>query len=140
MNNFLYNAYLNFFKIERMHQNVDLTKKNYQIIGIYDKAQKIWYNGWALYTDSNYHEYKSSRDLLIYALNIDKDMPLHHNMKRIIRYVLTNSKLYITEKKTQLYLILAIILYLINAKKWEYFKSGSDVFVFIADVSTYPSL
>ena len=49
-NNFLYNAYINFVKLEK--SNFDISKK-YQIIGKYDNNLKLWYNGWALYTNVN---------------------------------------------------------------------------------------
>jgi hypothetical protein len=135
-NNFLYNAYIYFNKLDVLDTSIkkDLklemtgnTFSNLQIIGIFDKVQKIWYNGWSIYNDEPWlvPSFKKSKEVLQYALNIEKDTGgLSQEEKIMIRSILTNSKFYINEKKTQLYVILAIVAYVTKAKKWGALNFG----------------
>jgi hypothetical protein len=131
-NNFLYNAYINFLKIEKIKIEHN-DKKNYQIIGIFDSSLKIWYNAWALYVDKNTMDnYKKSKELLAYALNIESSMPgISVEIKCIIRHILVNSKFHLSEKKTQLDLILAIILYLTKARQYGITRQNNIYIYFI---------
>ncbi len=128
-NNYLANAYTNFYKIPQLRlEKTEKINPNYQIIGLYDKIQNIWYNAWGLYNpESNYNLYRKSKELLQYALNIERDLKgISPAIKSIIRYILTSSKIYITERKTQLDLILALIMYMIKPKVWGWIKLGSN--------------
>ena len=124
-NNIFYNAYINFMRLKykgRIDVNLTLGS-NCHIIGIYDKSQNIWYNAWSLtgFPTSSNDLYKKSKDLLLYALNIPKDMHgVKESEKLIIMSILINSKFYISERKTQLDMILAIITYLTKAKNYYY--------------------
>jgi hypothetical protein len=67
------------------------------------------------------HQYKKSKDLLLYALNIPRDMHgVKDSEKLIIMSILINSKFYVSERKTQLDIILAIITYLTKSKNYYY--------------------
>lgn len=131
-NNFLYRAYINFLKIDKIKiENND--KQKYQIIGIFDSSLKIWYNAWALYVDKNtIDNYKKSKELLVYALNIESSMPgISIEIKCIIKHILINSKFYLSERKTQLNLILAVILYLTKAKQYGITRQNNVYIYFI---------
>jgi hypothetical protein len=131
-NNFLYRAYINFLKIDKIKiENND--KQKYQIIGIFDSSLKIWYNAWALYVDKNtIDNYKKSKELLVYALNIESSMPgISIEIKCIIKHILVNSKFYLSERKTQLNLILAVILYLTKAKQYGITRQNNVYIYFI---------
>lgn len=135
-NNILYNAFINFYKLEKLHPSMTTTQEqNYQIIGVLDTNNKIWYNAWSLYDiDSNLNLYKKSKELLLYALNLQRDVKgLSMVEKIIIRSILVNSKFYILERKTQLYLILAIIMYLVKAKRWGNYQTNNLMW-FIVEV------
>jgi hypothetical protein len=118
--------------------NTDLTLgPNYHIIGVYDKEQKIWYNAWSLigYPINSFDLYKKSKDLLLYALNIPKDMHgVKDSEKLIIMSILINSKFYITERRTQLDVVLAIITYLTKAKNYYYIPKD-DLRFYIIETS-----
>ena len=129
MNNYLANAYVNFYKIPEIQYDIsEKIKPNYQVIGLYDKTHKIWYNAWGLYNiEKNYHLYKKSKELLHYALNIERDLKgISPEIKAIIRYILVNSKIYVTERITQLNLVLALIMYMIKPRVWGWIKFGDD--------------
>lgn len=128
-NNFLANAYVNFYKIPK--KTFDKTGKinpDYQIIGLYDKTQNIWYNAWGLYNlEDNYNLYKKSKELLQYALNLERDLKgISPEIKTIIRYILISSKIYVTERSTQLNLILALIMYMTKPKVWGWINFGNS--------------
>ncbi len=110
------------------------TPKNYQIIGYYDTTLKLWYNGWGLYVNKEVSDwYKKSKELLAYSIDIDKHQSMTNIEKVIIRYILTNTKLYISEKKTQLYLILAILIYLSKAKRYGYSREN-DILTYAIEI------
>jgi len=128
-NNILYNAYNNFLQMERKKQffrGKEFTKDHnkYQIIGFYDITLKLWYNAWGLSGTEGYKNFlNKSKQLLMYGIDIEKNSSLQHIERIIIRYIFTNPKLYICERKTQLYLILAIIIYFTKAK---YYGRSTD--------------
>ena len=71
-----------------------------------------------------------SKDLLIYALNLEKDNnSITDTEKMLLRYILVNAKIYITEKRTQLDIIISTIAYLIKAKKYDYISNNNLIFV-----------
>jgi len=133
-NNIFYNAYIYFtkLKIYRHSNQIQLEKTN--IIGMFDKSTNIWYNGWAIYDNDNSEKYKKSKELLLYALNIERDMHIKNIIeKAMIKSILINSKFYICEKKLQLNLIVALISYFIKAKSYGIFKSGS-IYIYTMEV------
>ena len=151
MSNILYNAYIYFMKlnhhslnykdIKTKNTNINVTQTKLKvdnIIGMYDTKLHIWYNGWAIY-DSEFgqtNKYKLSKDLLLYGLNIQRDMRLKSEAeKALIKSILVNSKFYITEKKTQLYVILALIMYLTKAKNYLILKEGS-IIIYAVEINT----
>lgn len=128
-NNFLANAYINFYKIPKIRfVQSEKSVPNYQVIGLYDKTQNIWYNAWGLYnSEKNYNLYKKSKELLLYALNLERDLKgISPEIKTIIRYILTSSKIYVTERSTQINLILALIMYMIKPKVWGWINFGNS--------------
>jgi hypothetical protein len=131
-NNFFYNAYIYFNKLKNRLMDKDDIDKQKNIVGIYDKSNKIWYNGWAI-VSTQYENYKKSKDLLMYALNIEKDMPgVNINEKALIKSILINSKFYIHERKLQLNVILSVIAYLLKAIKWTRLTEGDlDYYVMV---------
>lgn len=122
-NNILFSAYINYLKLEQISDG-----NPSQFIGAFDKYNKIWYNGWAIYDPNHFQKYAKSRELLQYGINIDKYIHKPLEEKAIIRSILLNSKFYITEKKTQLDLILAIITYLTKANRIFKIKNGNLFF------------
>lgn len=121
-NYFLYNSYMNYIDIKKNPVNdfkneKNLPNENYQIIGLYDITNKIWYQGWAIFNNdkNNYYRYNKSKDLLKYALNIDRDFPISNNEKIIVRTMLINSKINIIDD-LQRDIILSVITFLIHAK------------------------
>ena len=126
MSNILNNAYIYFTKLplKKLEDESKIEKIN--IIGMYDDSLKIWYNGWSIYDDNNTNNYKKSKDLLLYAINIERDMNgISTVEKAIIKSILINSKFYISEKTIQISVILSLIAYLIKAKNYSTVKSGS---------------
>ena len=129
-NNYLYIAYMNY--IEIYDKSVDSfdkddDNKKLQIIGYYDKKTNIWYNAWSFYDPINFNQYKKSKELLNYAINIDNNLPgVESGIKMIIKYILTNSKIYI-EENIQLEIILSIIVYFLKAKKIKYSTNNKIV-------------
>jgi hypothetical protein len=123
-NNILFTAYINYLKLEQVNDG-----KPSQFIGAFDKRNKIWYNGWGIYDPNNFQKYTKSRELLEYGINIDKYIHKSLEEKAIIRSILLNSKFYITEKKTQLDLILSIITYFTKAKRIYKIKND-DLFFY----------
>ena len=119
-NNYLYIAYINYINLEKKNTSNTNNEENdilkYSIIGYYDKKTNIWYNAWSIYDNLYYDQYKLSKKLLIYALDIEKNLSnIDSYIKIIIRYILTSSKIYITEQ-IQLEIILSIITYFSKAK------------------------
>lgn len=100
---------------------------NLHIIGIFDNTTNTWYNAWAIHSNiKQYKYYKKSRDLLKYSLNIDIDMTsIGYNNNIILRSILLNSKIYITEKELQIEIILSIITYLLKANSYSILKKDS---------------
>lgn len=117
-NDFLYNAYINYLNIPiNVLKDINIKTKTCQIIGMYDNKLKIWFNGWATLLniqnkdmDPKRFKLNTSKDLLLYGLNID--IIDNSMIKSIVRYVLTSSKIYINDKNIQLDIILSIIIYL----------------------------
>lgn len=129
-NNYLYIAYMNYKEVhENTNNSNTIVKHNdvkLQIIGHYDQKTNIWYSGWSFYDPNNFEQYKKSKELLNYAINIDKNLPgINDNIKMIIKYILTSSKIYIYDKDLQLELILAVIVYFSKAKKIYDFNTNS---------------
>ena len=145
-NNIFYNAYKYYINLN--NDNLDISSNNRQVIGFFDNKFKIWYNAWSMTTMPEYiiefskkknveldkDLYKVSNELLKYGLNIHKDLQsVDPDRRNLIKTILINSKFYINEKKTQLDIILAIIAYLIKAKK-VYYISDSNVFIYIVEI------
>ena len=131
-NGFLYNSYINYIKIKNIqvtdfYDDKQLPNKKYQIIGLYDTTNNIWYHGWAIYNDDkqNYYRYNKSKELLKYVLNSDQDLPISVNEKMIVRSMLINSKINIIDD-LQLDIILAVIINLIHAKNIYQHKNTID--------------
>jgi len=137
--NFFYNAYLNFLRLDRStNDNLE------QIIGYFDVEKKIWYNGWAIYSiDNKYDNHKKSKELLIYALNLENDLTAFSEPeKQIIKSIVCSSKIFITDDienienadeilnySIQLQIILSIICYLTKAKKFRTYYIN-NMFIF----------
>ncbi len=132
-NNFFYKAYMNFNKLKKDFVNHD---KNLSFnIGYYDHKNKIWYNGWAINASSNISPqyYSKSKELLKYALDIEKDMLSVDLYQRIlIKSCLINSKYHVSDK-VQLDMIVAIITYLTKATKFNVIKTN-DISSFSIDI------
>jgi len=125
-NNYLYIAYINYIDILEKIESGDPNDIKLQIIGYYDIKTKIWYSGWSFYTTYNFDQYKKSKELLNYAIDIDIHLPsINDKIKMIIKYILTSSKIYIYEEDIQLDLILAIIIYFSKAKKIYKFNTNN---------------
>jgi len=133
-NNILYTIYTNFFNIQLNSYNQNELQKQhlkekFHLIGVFDKSLKIWYNAWTL---NNYDttDINLSKELLIYFINYK--INIHNNIiMNIIKSIMCNSKIYLTEYKTQLQLIIAIFLY--YTKKNMFFINKIDnLFYFYA--------
>jgi hypothetical protein len=143
--NFFYNAYLNYLKIEFISTEAYKDDNNIQTIGYYDAEKKIWYNGWAIYGLSNnkIDIHKKSKELLIYALNLENDLTSYSEAeKMIIRSIICSSKIYITDveeditqiiENKQLEILLSVICYLIKAKKMIHYYAN-NIFVFAVKI------
>ena len=126
MSNILYNSYIYFMKLKDATDDINKMKtEKVNFIGVYDENQQIWYNGWTICDIEHYDKYKLSKELLIYGLNIERDMGKSHVEKAIIKSILVNSKFYISNKNLQLNVIVALISYLVKAKSYSIFKVGS---------------
>jgi len=142
--NFFYNAYLNYLKLD-ISTNADNRNIATQTIGYFDVEKKIWYNGWAMYSidkDTNKNDiHKKSKELLIYALNLENDLTAYSEVeKMIIKSMICSSKIFITDNledvnntqinnSIQLEMLLSVICYLTKAKKLiHYYKN--NVFIF----------
>ena len=125
MSSILYNAYIYFAKLKFKTIANEVKPENLNIIGIFDEELNIWYNGWSIYDPDHYEKYKLSKELLIYGLNIERDMGRSDIEKAIIKSILVNSKFYIAEKQIQLNVILSLITYFIKPKNYSYIKTGS---------------
>jgi hypothetical protein len=145
-NNIFYNAYKYYINLK--NDNLEISSNNRQVIGFFDNKFKIWYNAWSMTTVPEYiiefskkknieldkDLYRVSNELLKYGLNIHKDLQsVEPDRRYLIKTILINSKFYINEKKTQLDIILAIIAYLIKAKK-VYYINDSNVFIYIVEI------
>lgn len=145
-NNIFYNAYKYYINLN--NDSLEISSNNRQVIGFFDNKYKIWYNAWSMTTlpeviinfsknknvELDKDLYRVSNDLLKYGLNINKDLQsVEADRRYLIKTILTNSKFYINEKKTQLDIILAIIAYLIKAKK-VYYINDSNVFIYIVEI------
>lgn len=135
-NNFLYNSYINFIKIlnnstSDFLDDKNIPNKHYQIIGLYDITDKIWYHGWAIYNSDkqNYYRYNKSKELLKYALNIDRDLPVSINEKIIVRSILINSKINIIDD-LQISIIIAISTFLLRAKSIIYYNINNIKYIY----------
>jgi hypothetical protein len=117
-NNIFLSAYLNFLKLSKANDD-----RPYQIIGIFDDNNKLWYNGWAIYDPDHSGLYAKSRELLQYGLEIHKHIQKTNEEKAIIRSILVNSKFFISEKKIQLDLIVAIITYFTKTRCYNILKN-----------------
>jgi hypothetical protein len=123
-NNVLYESYINFIKISKKYDddyfldNKQEPKEKYQIIGLYDTSNKIWYYGWTIFNNDkkNYYRYNKSKELIKYALDIERDLPVSINEKQIIRSILINSKINIIDD-LQLQIIIALATYILRAKE-----------------------
>jgi hypothetical protein len=129
-NNILYNAWINFTKLYIIKElTTTIITEDQHIMGLFDPTTKIWYNGWAIVSHSQYSiYYKKSKELLLYGINLENiNNEIPNYQKIIIKNILINSKFYINERYTQLYVIIAIISYLMKAvqifrlKKDKYF-------------------
>ena len=135
MSNILYNAYIYFMKLKRSNVTTEIKMEKVNIIGMFDTTLKIWYNGWAIYDPDHGDKYKLSKDLLIYGLNIERDMFAKSDVeKAMIKSMLVNSKFYINEKKTQLNVILALITYFLKAKSYSVVSMGS-IWIYLIEVN-----
>jgi hypothetical protein len=127
--NFFYNALLNFYKIEKSKDQNFFDDLNTQKIGYYDTEKKIWYHAWAIYgLVSTNDPHKKSKELLSYVLNIERDLKgISEVEKMIIKSMISNGKIYVPDQENdsdfsqdnnlQINLLLAVICYLIKAKK-----------------------
>jgi hypothetical protein len=144
--NFFYNAYLNYLKLQSSDDYDIKDKLNTQRIGYFDTDTNIWYNGWTIYSlniDKN-DIHKKSKELLMYALNLENNLTSYSKIeKMIIKSTICNSKIYITDylkndknilisNSLQLEIILSVICYLTKAKKIiHYFNNNIFIFEII---------
>lgn len=139
MKNIINTMYLKFLSLPYIKVNFDQISvdNNFQYIGIFDDSSNIWYNAWSIYTDKKIiHSYKSSRDLLKYAINLDIDLNNYNSdIIVILRSILINSKIFLTNKNIQIELLLAIITYYINSKSYSVIKSN-NLFYYIVEKNT----
>jgi hypothetical protein len=135
-NNILYNAFIKYktfyndaflkFKDENMSN-----KEN--ILGFYDKKNHLWYNGWAIYKNKNNENlFKKSKELLIYALDIDTNLSINQELRVIIKAMLISPKVIIQEM-LQLDLLIAISCYLLNVKYIVKKKIQDDNKIYLED-------
>lgn len=109
---------------------------NLHIIGVFDETDNIWYNGWCIFINrENYRYWKKSRDLLKYSINMDIDMNYLNNINIILRSILINSKIYLTDKDLQIDVILSIITYLLKAKSYSILKKYNLTYYIIESSS-----
>jgi hypothetical protein len=123
MNNTLLHAiFINFFNINLKYSNIikkskiqndidfdnKLKNKQVHLIGIFDKSLKIWFHAWCLDNYDIIGPRKKSRDILEHFI-LYNFADIYVNS--IIKSIIYNPKIYITEYKTQLHFILAIFLY-----------------------------
>jgi len=130
---FFYNSLLNYYKIDTKNTIKSIDDPNIQIIGYYDTEKKIWFHAWSVYNDtSEIDKYKKSKELLIYVLNIEKDLKgISSSEKTIIKSMISNAKIYISDPNTgndknkpynlQIKILIAVICYLSKAKKLTVF-------------------
>jgi hypothetical protein len=128
-NNLLYTIYINFFNIQQKFDNNSVSNiyKFKHLIGIYDNSLNIWYNAWGL-NNLDTNEIKLSKNLLKYLIdddNIKKNINDH-----IVKSFMFNTKIYITEEKTQLHFILAIFLYYTKIYNYEFKKIDNLIYYY----------
>ena len=116
-NNIIYNAFIKYIYITQESEDKDIKDlKDEHILGFFDKKNNLWYNGWAIYKKKNNENlYKKSKELLIYALDIDTNLSINENLRPIIKAMLISPKIIIQEN-LQLDLLIAISCYLLNVK------------------------
>jgi hypothetical protein len=133
-NTFLQNAYIHFIKLSKLDITTPYNKTDdIHIIGFFDISQHMWYHAWAM-TLSIHKEsyYKKSKELLKYALDMDINKNgISVSEIPIIKSMLVNSKFYISEKRTQLDIIIALITYLLKAKRYYIEKDNNFVIYYI---------
>lgn len=140
--NFFYNAYLNYLKLEVVKDNKFDNDPRAQTIGYFDMDKKLWYNAWSIYNlDTNRNNiYKKSKELLIYALNLENDLNSYSELeKMIIKSMLCSSKILITDfgdsqlyvNSIQLQILLSVICYLTKAKKIAHYYKNNYIFFVI---------
>jgi hypothetical protein len=122
-NNIIYNAFFKYTNLLYINKNIEsidddrkkFEDKNRQILGYYDTKNKLWYNSWAIASTDKIKKnfFKKSKELLIYALDIDTNLSISEPLRVIIKSILVSSKIIIQEK-LQLDLILAISMYLLK--------------------------
>jgi len=145
-NNILYTIYTNFLNIQLETYNIQniqqyyesnnkLQKKEVHLIGIFDKSLKIWYNSWSLNNYSGIGSTNLAKELLIYFIKSEANIN-NNIIWNIIKSIVCNSKIYITENKTQLQLIIAIYLYFTKKDMFRLQKLDNLFYVFIYDKKT----
>jgi hypothetical protein len=125
--------YSNFLKLNNTLE-FNINNPNQHIIGYYTSNNKIWYNAWSITSKKKIANYKKSKELLLYGLDIDIHLQkMNYNELHIyiIKYVLINSKLYIDDGKIQIEFILSIILFFIKARKYGIYKKNNVSIFFI---------
>ncbi len=136
-NNILYSIYTNFFNIQKNSINLndpetELYKSNkVHLMGIFDRSLKIWYNAWAINNYSNIASANLSKELLIYFINHKINTHNNNIIVNIVKSIICSSKIYITEYKTQLHLILAIFLYY-TKQNFFFIQKKDNLFYFFA--------
>jgi len=144
-NNKLYTIYTNYLDIKLNSTNISYSiEYERHLIGIFDKKLKIWYNAWSINNynikDKNYNNYNNSlsKELLKYAIDAEIHT-IDDVIRNIIKSIICNSKIYITEYKTQLELIIAIFLYF-TKKKLFIIEKQNNLFFFYALNKNMPLL
>ncbi len=137
--NFFYNALINFYKIKMSTDKISLDDPSIQKIGYYDIEKKLWYHGWTIYGLASTNDpHKKSKELLSYVLNIERDLKgISEVEKMIIKSMISNGKIYITdednnsdlsqENNLQINILLAVICYLIKAKKITMYNNNNII-------------
>jgi len=117
-NNLLYTIYTNYLNLE---MKIKSDKTNYNtknLIGIYDESLHIWYNAWSLDNFDN-KSTKLSKYILKYILDTNNTNSSTNITYSIIKSIICNSKIYITDEQTQIDLIVAIFMYYGKINKYN---------------------
>ena len=132
MKNILNIMYINYKKLIIKNITEIKPNDNLHIIGVYDTIDNIWYNGWSIFVcRSNLRYWNKSRELLKYAINLDVDMNYSNSIAIIIRSILINSKLLLSEPEIQIDIILSIITYLLKANSYSIVKKYNLLYYII---------